>query len=127
MAGPEVDNDWQVLHRRVALGKALGPDEQVAYEAGCRALDAEEQLDGDLARLRQLKTRIAVEKAERQRLRQREAELEERSPRWKRDLTSEPASYSVSVIEGVLGSVQADAALGLFSVPKAIQKTVPVR
>ena len=69
---------WQVLHRRVAMGETLSAAEQAAYEAGCQELDAEERLDGNLERLRELRTQIAAAEAEQQRLREREAELDAR-------------------------------------------------
>jgi len=69
---------WQVLHQRVALGGTLSAAEQTAYEAGCQELDAEERLDGNLERLRELRAQIAAAETEQQRLREREAELDAR-------------------------------------------------
>ena len=69
---------WQGLHRRVTMGETLSAAEQAAYEAGCQELDAEERLDGNLARLRELRTQIAAAEAEQQCLREREAELDAR-------------------------------------------------
>jgi hypothetical protein len=69
---------WQSLHRRVALGEHLSAAEQAKYDAGCRELDAEEHLDGNLARLRELRTAIADAETEQQSLRDREAELDAR-------------------------------------------------
>ena len=69
---------WQVLHQRVALGGTLSAAEQAAYEAGCQELDAEERLDGNLERLRELRAQIAAAETEQQRLREREAELDAR-------------------------------------------------
>jgi chromosome segregation ATPase len=69
---------WQVLHRRVTMGEMLRVAEQAAYEAGCQELDAEEQLDGNLVRLRELRTQIAAAETEQQRLREQETELDAR-------------------------------------------------
>ena len=70
--------DWQVLHRRMMQGEMLNAAEQAVYEAGCQALDAEERLDGNLERLRELRAQIAAAELEQQRLREREAELDAR-------------------------------------------------
>jgi len=48
------------------------------YEAGCEELDAEERLDGNLERLRELRAQIAAAEAEQQRLRAHGAELDAR-------------------------------------------------
>jgi hypothetical protein len=69
---------WQVLHRRVALGETLNVEEQAAYETGCQELDAEEGLDGNLERLRELRAQIAAAETEQRRLQAREAELDAR-------------------------------------------------
>jgi hypothetical protein len=69
---------WQVLHRRVAMGETLSVAEQAAYENGCQELDVEERLDGNLARLRELRTQIAAAETEQQRLQEQEAELDAR-------------------------------------------------
>ena len=69
---------WQELHRRVVTGETLSTIEQATYEAGCRELDDEERLDGNLERLRELRAKIAEAEAEQQRLREREAELDAR-------------------------------------------------
>jgi chromosome segregation ATPase len=69
---------WQSLHQRVSLGECLSAAEQAEYEAGCRELDAEESLDGNLARLRELRAAIAKAEAEQQGLRERESELDAR-------------------------------------------------
>jgi len=69
---------WQVLHQRVALGGTLSAVEQAAYEAGCQELDAEERMDGNLERLRELRAQITAVETEQQRLREREAELDAR-------------------------------------------------
>src|SRR5688500_1265224 len=69
---------WKELHRRVALGESLNTAEKAVYEAGCREMDAEEWLDGDLARLRELRNGIVEAEREQQRLRDREAELDDR-------------------------------------------------
>lgn len=77
-----MDNDklraWQILHRRAVLGEPLSLEEQTDYQAGCDELDAEEKLDGDLTRLRDLRTRIAASNAEQARMRERQAELDAR-------------------------------------------------
>jgi hypothetical protein len=69
---------WQVLHRRVIMGETLCTAEQAAYEAGCQEVDAEERLDGNLARLRELRTQIAAAETEQQRLRAQETALDAR-------------------------------------------------
>jgi cell division protein FtsB len=56
----------------------LSPEDQAAYDTGCGELDAEEHLDGNLARLRQLRAAIAEAETEQQSLRDREAELDAR-------------------------------------------------
>jgi cell division protein FtsB len=74
----ELDEKWQSLHRRVALGESLTSEERAAYDSGCQVLDSGEHLDGDLERIRQLKASIAEDEEYRRQLRQRETELEER-------------------------------------------------
>jgi len=69
---------WQGLHQRVVMGEALSAAEQAVYEAGCEELDAEERLDGNLERLRELRAQIVAAEAEQQRLREHEAELDAR-------------------------------------------------
>ena len=69
---------WQILHRRVAMGERLSAAEHLAYEAGCQELDAAERLDGNLERLRALRAQIASADTERHRLRDQEAELDAR-------------------------------------------------
>jgi hypothetical protein len=69
---------WQVLHRRVIRSETLSAAEQAVYEAGCQELDAEEQLDGNLERLRELRAQITAAETEQQRLREREADLDAR-------------------------------------------------
>ncbi len=68
---------WQSLHRRVPVGETLNAADQAAYEAGCHQMDAEEILDGDLKRLRELRAKILQAEAEQQ-LRQQEADLDPR-------------------------------------------------
>ena len=43
---------WQVLHRRSVYGETLSTSEQADYETGCQELDTQEELDGNLERLR---------------------------------------------------------------------------
>jgi chromosome segregation ATPase len=69
---------WQVLHRWVALGETLTIAEQAVYESGCQEMDAEERLDGNLERLRELRAQIAAAETEQQHLKAREAELDAR-------------------------------------------------
>jgi hypothetical protein len=69
---------WQVLHRRVAMGETLSVTERLAYDAGCQELDAAERLDSNVERLRALRAQIASADIERQRLRVQEAELDTR-------------------------------------------------
>lgn len=52
---PIIWPNWQVVHRRVATGGTLNAAGQAVYESGCQALDAEERLDGNLERLRELR------------------------------------------------------------------------
>jgi uncharacterized protein involved in exopolysaccharide biosynthesis len=70
--------DWQILHRRVVTGEVLSVVEQAAYDAGCRELDAEEKIEGDLEPLRELRAQIAASATQQQQLRRREAELDAR-------------------------------------------------
>ena len=70
--------NWQILHRRVVAREVLSAAEQAAYDAGCRELDAEERIEGDLEPLRQLRAQIAAAAVEQQQLRRREAELDAR-------------------------------------------------
>lgn len=74
----QASQSWQVLHQRVAMGETLSVAERAAYEAGCQELDAEERLDGNLERLRELRTHIVAAEAEQQHLRAQEAELDAR-------------------------------------------------
>ena len=69
---------WQVLHRRVAMGETLSAAEHLVYEAGCQELDTAERLDGNVERLRALRVQIASADTERQRLRVQEVELDAR-------------------------------------------------
>jgi hypothetical protein len=73
-----MDAQWQVLHQRVALGEALTGAEQVLYDTGCQALDADERVGGNLNRLLELRAQIAEAEAEQQLLRERETELDAR-------------------------------------------------
>lgn len=66
---------WELLHQRTVLGEKLNEIEQIQYAAGCQELDAEEQLDGDLPRLREMRARIIEAEAEQRRLRESEKEL----------------------------------------------------
>jgi chromosome segregation ATPase len=75
---PEIYRQWQELHRRMVLGKTLNASEQEAYEAGCRELDAAEELDGSLDQIRKLREQIFSADAAQQRLREQEAELDAR-------------------------------------------------
>lgn len=63
---------WQKLHGRRMARETLSSEEQAEYETACRELDAEEeqQLDGNLQLLRDLRVQIAQAEAETQRLRQ---------------------------------------------------------
>ena len=67
---------WHNLHVRVARGEKLTADEQAVYESGIRELDSEEQLKGDLGRLRQLRANVARLEAENKRLRTERQELD---------------------------------------------------
>ena len=69
---------WQELHRRMVAGEALSAAEQAAYAEGCEELDAEEMLDGNIQRLRDLRARIVEAEAQQQRLREREKDLDTR-------------------------------------------------
>ena len=69
---------WQILHRRAVTGDTLSAAEQTVYDAGCRELDAEERLEGNLERLRELRAQIAAAETEQQALRRREEELDAR-------------------------------------------------
>jgi len=69
---------WQILHRRMALGETLTTAEPAVYESGCQEMDAEERLDGNLERLRELRAQIAAAETDQQRLQAREAELDAR-------------------------------------------------
>ena len=69
---------WQSLHQRVARGETLSAAEQRTYDAGCQALDTEEDLDGNLEHLRTLRTQITAAETEWQRLRGQEADLDAR-------------------------------------------------
>ncbi len=63
---------WQSLHGRRMSGETLSLEEQADYDTACRELDAEEQqqLDGNLQLLRNLRVQIAQADTETQRLRQ---------------------------------------------------------
>ena len=62
----------------MVLGKTLTTAEQAVYESGCQEMDAEERLDGNLERLRELRAQIAAAETDQQRLQAREAELDTR-------------------------------------------------
>lgn len=67
---------WQTLHRQAVTGEPLTEAEQTEYEEACREMDAEEILDGDLPRLRELRKEIADADAEKRRMEIWEAELD---------------------------------------------------
>ena len=67
---------WQALHRQAVTGEPLNETERAEYEDACREMDAEEVLDGDLPRLRELRRKIVEADAEKQRMEIREAELD---------------------------------------------------
>ena len=60
------------------MGEILNAAEQNAYDAGCHELDATEQLDGNLERIRELRAAIAFTETEPQRLKEKETELDVR-------------------------------------------------
>ena len=66
------------MHRRIAAGETLNATDQAAYDTGCRELDAEEVLDGDIQRLRDLRAHIAAAESRQQLLREREHDLDAR-------------------------------------------------
>jgi chromosome segregation ATPase len=72
------DKNWSALHRRRACGETLSAQEQADYDAICRQMDAQEHLDGNLARLRELRLQIAQAKAEQQQLQTQEDALDAR-------------------------------------------------
>jgi hypothetical protein len=74
----KVYGDWQVLHRRAVSGETVTTAEQAVYESGCQELEAEEKLDGNLERPRELRSQIAAALTEQQCLHAREAELDAR-------------------------------------------------
>ena len=67
---------WQALHRQAVTGEPLNEAEQTEYEASCREMDEEENLDGDVPRLRELRRKIVEADAEKQRMEIRLAELD---------------------------------------------------
>lgn len=69
---------WRTLHQRFALGIELTATERLQYEAGCHELDADERLDGNLARLRELRESIRAAEGDQKRLQEQEAELDAR-------------------------------------------------
>ena len=70
--------NWNALHRRKASGETLNSQEQSDYEAGCRDLDSQEWLDGNLERMRTLRSQIAQAKADQQRMQIEEQALDAR-------------------------------------------------
>jgi len=74
--GLQLNEQWQALHRRVVSGGTLSPAEQAVYDAACRELDEQETLDGNLKRLRDVRTSIAEAESQQRLLREREAELD---------------------------------------------------
>ena len=49
---------WRPLHTKRAQGKTLTPEEEAAYEAGRREMEAEEILPDNIAELRQFRAEI---------------------------------------------------------------------
>ena len=76
MMDQQAYENWQKLHRLVATGCALDAQQQATYEAGCRELDQDENLDGGLGRLCELRTRVKESQAEQRRLLRRAADLD---------------------------------------------------
>ena len=66
-------SQWQKLHHLIAKGETLNAVERAEYESGCHELDAEEILDGNLPRLRELRAQVIEVRAQGRRLREREA------------------------------------------------------
>ena len=69
---------WEVLHRRTVSGEMLSASEQAVYDAGCRELDMEENLYGNLEQVRALRAQIVDASAEQHRLLTRKVELNAR-------------------------------------------------
>src|SRR5581483_11328875 len=67
---------WSQLHLRVARGETLTAEEQAAYDAGIQELDREEKIEGDIARLRQLRASLAQLEVENTRLREERQQLD---------------------------------------------------
>ena len=69
---------WTLLHRRHVSNQTLTTEEHADYERGCREMDSTEILDGNLERLRSLRTQIAEAEIVQSRLRSHEQELDAR-------------------------------------------------
>jgi predicted nuclease with TOPRIM domain len=89
---------WWPLHIRAAKGETLNAEEHSIYEAGCRALDAEERLDGRLEELKQARQRTEVLEVERARLQTRYEALRAEIAELETNL-SEPIRQALGVKE----------------------------
>ncbi len=69
---------WQELHRRVAAGETITPDEQTQYEVGCQEIDATVPLNSDLRRLQELNLRMDAVEDKQRRLREQETQHDSR-------------------------------------------------
>ncbi|HLK61738.1 MAG TPA: hypothetical protein VKU00_34650 [Chthonomonadaceae bacterium] len=67
---------WSQLHLRVARGETLTAEEKAIYDIGIKELDREEKIEGDMARLRQLKANLAQLEAENTHLREERQQLD---------------------------------------------------
>lgn len=89
---------WWPLHIRAAKGETLNAEEQAIYEAGCRASDAEERLDGRLEELKQARQRTEELEAERARLQARYEALRAEIAELETNL-SEPTRQALGIKE----------------------------
>jgi predicted nuclease with TOPRIM domain len=90
--------EWWPLHIRAAKGETLNAEEKAIYEAGCRALDAGEILDGRLEELKQARQRTEELEAERARLQTRYEALRAEIAELETNL-SEPIRQALGVKE----------------------------
>src|SRR5262245_52884193 len=67
---------WSELHLRVARGETLTAEEQATYNAGIQELDHEEKIEGDIVRLRQLRSSLAQLEVENAHLREERLQLD---------------------------------------------------
>jgi predicted RNase H-like nuclease (RuvC/YqgF family) len=67
---------WWNLHIRIARGETLTSGQQKEYEAGLSEMHAQEDVSGDIGRLRKKRSEVLSLEAEHESLQQRSSSLE---------------------------------------------------